>query len=318
MPSRVVAYCAEWLASLWGSLFRAPECYRLLEKAQADSNSPSNSRRSRTQPCTVPLTHRSFAAGRPISQRPGTCEFSLLLGAGEPQNRADQRSLQCPHQRHHRGGQHRLHRLRPHRHLHRREPRLCQPRRCPHARPGALSFFWHKLPTHRGFFYHFANINTGERIWDSEVSSVDTAMLLCGVLTCRQHFHDKDISDLAHAIFDRVDWTWLSEDTTLLSHGWTPELGFIPSRWDFYSELMMMYLLGLGIPSHPLIATHGLRGSGPSSNTMACATSVHLRRFLCTSIRRPGSIFAASETVIPTTLRIRPSRPMCTGAFASN
>jgi hypothetical protein len=116
----------------------------------------------------------------------------------------------------------------------------------------SLSFIWHKLPTHRGFFYHFANINTGERIWDSEASSVDTAMLLCGVLTCRQHFQEKDIGDLAHAIFDRVDWTWLSEDTTLLSHGWKPELGFIPSRWDLYSELMMMYLLGLGSTSHPL------------------------------------------------------------------
>jgi hypothetical protein len=115
-----------------------------------------------------------------------------------------------------------------------------------------LSFLWHKLPTHRGFFYHFANIDTGERMWDSEVSSVDTALLLCGILTCRQHFHDDTISQLAHAIFDRVDWTWLAEDTTLLSHGWTPELGFIPSRWDLYSELMMMYLLGLGSSSHPL------------------------------------------------------------------
>lgn len=122
-----------------------------------------------------------------------------------------------------------------------------------HARVlDTLSFLWHKLPTHRGFFYHFANINTGERIWDSEVSSVDTAMLLCGVLMCRQHFKDKDIDELAHAIFDRVDWTWLSEDTTLLSHGWKPESGFIPSRWDLYSELMMMYLLGLGSSSHPL------------------------------------------------------------------
>jgi hypothetical protein len=115
-----------------------------------------------------------------------------------------------------------------------------------------LSFLWHKLPTHRGFFFHFANINTGERVWDSEVSSVDTAILLCGVLTCRQHFQDKDIDELAHAIFDRVEWTWLSEDTSLLSHGWTPELGFIPSRWDYYSELMMMYLLGMGSQSHPL------------------------------------------------------------------
>ena len=116
----------------------------------------------------------------------------------------------------------------------------------------SLSFFWHKLPTHRGFFYHFANINSGERVWDSEVSSVDTAILLCGILTCRQHFQDETIDELSHAIFDRVDWTWLSEDTSLLPQGWTPEFGFLPSKWDFYSELMMMYLLGLGSSSHPL------------------------------------------------------------------
>ena len=60
-----------------------------------------------------------------------------------------------------------------------------------------LSFLWHKLPTHRGFFFHFTNINTGERVWDSEVSSVDTAILLCGVLTCKQHFnHDPEIVEL--------------------------------------------------------------------------------------------------------------------------
>jgi hypothetical protein len=95
-------------------------------------------------------------------------------------------------------------------------------------------------------------MNTGERVWDSEVSSVDTSILLCGVLTCGQHFRDPDIRELAHAIFDRVDWTWLSEDTNLISHGWTPELGFIPSRWGLYSEMMMIYLLGMGSPSHPL------------------------------------------------------------------
>ena len=116
----------------------------------------------------------------------------------------------------------------------------------------ALSFLWHKLPTHRGFFFHFANINTGERMWNSEVSSVDTALLLCGILTCRQHFEDEDIDELAHAIFDRVEWNWLAEDTRLLSHGWTPESGFISSRWDLYSELMMVYLLGMGSSSHPL------------------------------------------------------------------
>ena len=115
-----------------------------------------------------------------------------------------------------------------------------------------LRFLWKKLPNHRGFFYHFANPETGERMFDSEVSSVDTAILLCGVLTCRQHFRHPAVAELANLIFSRVDWTWLSEDTSLLTHGWTPEIGFLPSRWDYYSELMMMYLLGLGSSSHPL------------------------------------------------------------------
>jgi len=115
-----------------------------------------------------------------------------------------------------------------------------------------LRFLWKKLPNHRGFFYHFANPETGERMFDSEVSSVDTTILLCGILMCHQHFHHPGISQLADLIFNRVDWTWLSEDTTLLTHGWTPEMGFLPSRWDYYSELMMMYLLGMGSSAHPL------------------------------------------------------------------
>lgn len=118
---------------------------------------------------------------------------------------------------------------------------------------GTMRFLWKKLPTHRGFFYHFANMNTGERIWDSEVSSVDTAILLAGILTCRSHFEaHSEISNLAFEIFNRVDWTWLSEDTSVLTHGWTPENGFLPYRWDFYSELMMVYLLGLGSSTYPL------------------------------------------------------------------
>lgn len=115
-----------------------------------------------------------------------------------------------------------------------------------------LRSLWSKLPNHRGFFYHWANIDTGERVWDSEVSSVDTAILLCGVLACREHFRSAEITRLASDVFNRVDWTWLSEDTPLLPHGWTPEIGFLPYRWDLYSELMMMYLLGLGSSSYPL------------------------------------------------------------------
>ena len=115
-----------------------------------------------------------------------------------------------------------------------------------------LRFLWEKMPHHRGFFYHFADVNTGERIWDSEVSSIDTALLLCGVLTCRAFFRSSQITRLANDIFNRVEWTWLSEDTELLPHGWSPEGGFLPYKWSGYSELMMMYLLGLGSQKYPL------------------------------------------------------------------
>ena len=116
-----------------------------------------------------------------------------------------------------------------------------------------LQFLWKKLACHRGFFFHFANLNTGERLWDSEVSSIDTAILLCGVLMCRVYFRgDYEIEPLAFDIFNRADWSWLAEDTPLLSMGWMPEIGFLPYRWDDYSELMMMYLLGMGAYTRPL------------------------------------------------------------------
>jgi hypothetical protein len=116
----------------------------------------------------------------------------------------------------------------------------------------SLRFLAQEMPNHRGFFFHWANVTTGERLWDAEISSVDTAILLCGVLTCGAHFNDPDIARLAKEIFDRVDWSWLSEDTALLPHGWRPESGFLQHRWDNYSEMMMIYLLGLGSSSHPL------------------------------------------------------------------
>ncbi len=115
-----------------------------------------------------------------------------------------------------------------------------------------LRFLWKKLPNHRGFFYHFANADTGERMFDSEVSSVDTTILLCGVLMCREYFHHPAVIELANLILNRVDWSWLAEDTSLITHGWTPEIGFLPSRWDYYSELMMVYLMGMGSSAHPL------------------------------------------------------------------
>ena len=116
----------------------------------------------------------------------------------------------------------------------------------------AMRFFWRKLPQERGFFYHWADINDGHRIERSEVSSIDTSILLCGILTCRERFPHSEISELAGRIFNRVDWQWLSEDTLILPMGWSPEIGFLHYRWDNYCELMMMYLLGLGSERHPL------------------------------------------------------------------
>ncbi len=150
----------------------------------------------------------------------------------------------------------------------------------------ALRFLWKKLPTQRGFFYHWANINTGERLWQSEFSSIDTSILLCGILTCRAHFEHSEISDLAHQIFNRVDWNWLSEDTRILPHGWSPETGFLQYRWDSYSEMMMMYLLGLGSTSHALAPRY--LGRLEAHHLRIRRDQIH--RLLC-SIVRP-SIFA--------------------------
>jgi hypothetical protein len=119
-----------------------------------------------------------------------------------------------------------------------------------------LRFVATRVENEHGFYAHFLNIQNGERVFQSEVSSIDTAIFLCGVLTCRAYFDDAEIYDLSTKIFERVDWTWMLQNRRTLSMGWTPEHGFLHTRWDTYSELMMIYLLGLGSASHSLpIAT---------------------------------------------------------------
>jgi hypothetical protein len=103
-----------------------------------------------------------------------------------------------------------------------------------------------------GFFFHFLNMQNGNRDFQSEVSSIDTSIFLCGALACRAYFADAEIRDLATKIYERVDWTWLLQGEKTLSMGWKPESGFLKARWDSYSELMMIYLLGLGSPTHAL------------------------------------------------------------------
>jgi hypothetical protein len=119
-----------------------------------------------------------------------------------------------------------------------------------------LRFFGERSYQNRGWFYHFVNLATGEREWKSELSSIDTALLLAGVLTVRQCFAgDREVVRLAELLYRRVDFPWMLDGhPTLLSHGWRPESGFLTHRWDHYSEQMILYVLGLGSPTHPLPA----------------------------------------------------------------
>jgi len=117
-----------------------------------------------------------------------------------------------------------------------------------------LRFFAERAYHNHGWFYHWMNLRTGERAWRSEVSSIDTALLLGGVLTARQCFReDPSVVRLATLIYERVDFQWMLDGhPVFLSHGWHPETGFIPHRWRDYSEQLMLILLAVGSPTHPI------------------------------------------------------------------
>src|SRR4030095_114412 len=109
---------------------------------------------------------------------------------------------------------------------------------------------------YKGFFYHFLDIETGRRVWECELSTIDSAFLFAGALTVATYF-DRDtpdeveIRDLANTLSRRADWTWARDRGPTLTHGWRPENGFIQHRWEGYDEGLLLYILGLGSPTHP-------------------------------------------------------------------
>jgi hypothetical protein len=114
---------------------------------------------------------------------------------------------------------------------------------------------------YKGWFYHMLDVDTAVRTWKSELSSIDSSLLLAGVLYARQYFSqghpvENQIRSLATALFDRVDWQWMANGGTSLTMGWHPETGFISSRWIGYNEAMILYLMGMGAPTNPLPASH--------------------------------------------------------------
>ncbi|NLO90490.1 MAG: hypothetical protein GX410_00675 [Elusimicrobia bacterium] len=116
----------------------------------------------------------------------------------------------------------------------------------------ALEFAVEKSTQVRGWFYHFVNPADGSRMWTSEVSSIDTGFLIAGALTAKSCFpEDAKISRLADALYRRADFKWMLDGGTLLSHGWTPEAGFIKNRWDTCSEHLLLTLLAVAAPQNP-------------------------------------------------------------------
>jgi hypothetical protein len=121
---------------------------------------------------------------------------------------------------------------------------------------------------HKGFYYHFLDMDSGRRVWGCELSTIDSAFLFAGMLTCAAYF-DQDTADeaevrrLATDLFARADWNWARDGGAAVTHGWRPESGFIPHRWTGYDEALLLYILGLGSPTQPL---------PPESYAAYCAT----------------------------------------------
>ena len=118
------------------------------------------------------------------------------------------------------------------------------------------------MPNQHGWLVHFVDRRTGERVWGSEYSSIDTALLMMGALVCGQYFGSEtataDIASLSDELYRRLDWHWMLTNNgtqpqkKVLSHGWWPETGFITNNYADYSEAILLYLLGLGAPARPL------------------------------------------------------------------
>jgi hypothetical protein len=119
-----------------------------------------------------------------------------------------------------------------------------------------LRYFWAHAFHDHGWYYHFLDASSGARRLGSEISSIDTALFLCGALTASGYFSsDKDIHALSRQIFDRVDFSWmLAGSPLLLSMGVHPGSGFLKSRWSTYSEASVLYLLGIGSSRHAIPA----------------------------------------------------------------
>jgi hypothetical protein len=109
----------------------------------------------------------------------------------------------------------------------------------------------------KGFYYHFLDMATGRRVWKCELSTIDTALLMAGMLAAAAYFdkHDpaeREIRERVESLYQKVDWKWAQNGGASLSHGWKPESGFFKARWEGFSEALILYILALGSPTCPV------------------------------------------------------------------
>jgi len=113
---------------------------------------------------------------------------------------------------------------------------------------------------YNGFYYHFLDLRTGKRVWLSELSMVDTALLIAGALTASMYFtaktrEESELRELADMLYRRIDWKWAQDGGATLKQGWKPECGFLHYGWEGYNEGILLYVLAIGSPTHPLTGT---------------------------------------------------------------
>jgi hypothetical protein len=157
-----------------------------------------------------------------------------------------------------------------------------------------LRFFWKSAQGdgpdttgYKGFYYHFLDMQTGRRAWQCELSTVDSGFLLAGALTAGIYFNaqtaaEREIRTLADALYRRADWQWAQAGGLTLTHGWKPESGFLAYRWEGYNEALLLYVLGLGSPTHPL----------PESSYTAWASTYQWGRYCGQEYLYAGPLFA--------------------------
>jgi hypothetical protein len=112
---------------------------------------------------------------------------------------------------------------------------------------------------HRGFYYHFLDMETGHRFETVELSTIDTTLLAAGALFCQSYFDRDDpgeaaVRQKADELYRRIDWTWIQPRAPPVAMGWTPEKGFHTYDWRGFNEAMILYVLALGSPTHPVAA----------------------------------------------------------------